>query len=30
MKIRITEEIPTTIKPKVGETYEVTRKEESE
>lgn len=28
MKIRITEEIPTAIKPKVGEVYEVTRTEE--
>lgn len=28
MKIRITEEIPTVIKPKVGEVYEVTRTEE--
>ena len=28
MKIRITEEIPTAIKPKVGEIYEVTRTEE--
>ena len=27
MKIRITEEIPTAIKPKVGEVYEVTRTE---
>ena len=28
MKIRITEEIPTAIKPKVGKIYEVTRTEE--
>lgn len=27
MKIRITEEIPAVIKPKVGEVYEVTRTE---
>ena len=27
MKIRITEEVPTAIKPKVGEVYEVTRTE---
>ena len=30
MKIIITEEIPTAIKSKVGEIYEVTRTEESE
>ena len=28
MKIKITEEIPTAIKPKVGEVYEFTRTEE--